>query len=172
MSKDEYKEKSEIMSGEEPELLPDEMYKLFCLLWIHQDRLQWSRVNWMLTIQVGIVAGSFAKPGLPATILICIGTILLFLLERIFHKDKRDQSVATKMIDRYHEEHKFPFPEARILSEPVGFWGSARKCLQYGWTITILTNVFLFISNALYFAKELGYSHPITELALYAFWGK
>jgi hypothetical protein len=71
------------------------MYGAFVDLWIHQDRLQWSRITWMLTIETAMIAGAFAKPriGLVAVVL---GSFVIGLLWRIFQKDGQDQQVTLK----------------------------------------------------------------------------
>jgi hypothetical protein len=127
-----------------------EMYKAFANFWIHQDRLMWSRVTWALTIEIALVTGSFSKPGILGCLVLAIGTVILAALWGLLRKDLLDQKAALNIIDQFHEESGFPFPKARILSEPKHPWGSGKRLITTIAVVTLTMNAFLFAANLLY----------------------
>jgi hypothetical protein len=136
------------MDDESP--VPAPMYSAFVNMWIHQDRLMWSRVSWFLTTEVVTVAACFARPGPVGAAVVVFGTVILTLMWGMFVKDRRDQEEALKIIDRFHAESGFPFPKARIIAEPVKWWRSARNLLKLGLCGVLVVNLILLALHLLF----------------------
>ena len=128
----------------------EHMYQAFVNFWIYQDTHAWHYVTWALTIEAAVVGGTFLKKGIFACILLIFGTVILYLLRQLQLKDFGDQMNALRIIDAYHKQSGFPFPKARILSEPISPWKSGRRINNIMALIVFCFNILLFIIHVLY----------------------
>jgi uncharacterized iron-regulated membrane protein len=123
--------------------MPAEIYRQFYTNWLNQDRLMWGRVQWIMTIEIAIIAGAMQHPNLLGCLGIVVGTLLIILLWNIRRKDEADWQHCLKHMDTYHRQQGFP--DLRVLSKPNPPWRSGRILIRITFVIVLLVNASLFI---------------------------
>lgn len=136
--------------------VPDVMYEQFIKLWVYQDQLKWSRVNWAITIEAASIAGSFIRPGVMGFCLMIMASAFLCLLSGMVLMDKRDAKEVRKIIERFHEESGIP--DAHIISQRPGKWLSGTGVLVFSLIIAVLVNSAVAVAHLMYLSGYLTFS--------------
>lgn len=124
------------------------LYQSRVHLWIHQDRVQWGRVQWMLTIEAATLAGAYSQLATEQYVwmllLLVLGSILLLALLGMFRKDERDRDKQRDLIDVLHDrlatELDIERDKLHLLTKGEPWWRSASKCFYAALIILFMTN--------------------------------
>lgn len=105
------------MTREQHEFKPEnvtenEIYKFMISQWQHQNQMGWSRLYFVLALEIAILSGAFffAKEwigkgwiGIGIGIaLICIGTLVGFIIYRLMHRDLDIRDQHLEILDKVH----------------------------------------------------------------------
>lgn len=123
-----------------------EVYRCLYTSYLHHDRLAWSRTQALVAIEAGLVAAAFSQKGLFAVFILLAGTLLLYLIWRLIHRDFENRDMHRDALDRVHK----PLGISMGKQPPCPAWAYGRKIIRIVFIVLATANI-LF---AIYFWGE------------------
>jgi hypothetical protein len=106
--------------------------------WMHQDNAVWRAIGWVIPIEAGVMAGAFARPGVPGVLVVLLGSFLVVAFWMYAWKSGKDRDVNLEIIDQYK-------PQGFRLSYEAAWYCKGSFWLKVEFAMIIVLNAFLFV---------------------------
>ncbi len=130
-----------------------DVYRFLTTYYLHQDVIFTGRIQTLVLVEGAILAGAFARQGVPSVYVLVFGTWLVWLIGNIA---QRDQDVRDQDLDLLDTVHK---PKAIMMVRPASSrWRRGSFILKSVLRTLMCINSVLAVLFALYFlfgAKQI-----------------
>ena len=98
----------------------------------------WRAIGWEISIEAGVLAGAFARPGAPGFLVVLLGSVLVVAFWMYAWKSGKDRDVNLQIIDKCK-------PDGFRLAYEAAWWGKGSFWFKVTFCIVILLNIGLLV---------------------------
>jgi len=90
-------------------VLANEVYRLLGTYYIYQDQIGWSRIQTIVAVEAGVLAGALSRKGILGPLALVLGTLLLHWLYRLIRRDWQVRDHTAGLLADVNKAYGFDF---------------------------------------------------------------